>query len=597
MKMKAFYNSNLFYKGIFVFSFIILFFISSVAYNHVKDLSKSTDMVLNTFKLNLELEKLNAHIIEVESEYRAYIITENKDFLKNFIAAKKRVELSFEKVKKLNINNNAQKNKIAALKKLIFKRLIVLEKSILEIEVKKQTYKESDVTYRSSKNFIKTTQLKVNELILSEEDLLKKRQKVYTINNKISPFFLYSVLTITLLLICWTYYKSNKDFNNIKKSNSKLLILNEVGKQAEILGNFGSWTWNINQNQLLFSDNFYRILGEQPQSFVANNVTFLEFVHPEDVEILKTILDKILHEETLPSVFFRILTKKGEIKHMKSFGTLSVDPSGEKTIIGYTQDGTKEYNDLKEITERNKLLERLNQELSAFNYIASHDLQEPLRKIQTFISRFRDLKNDSISVNGLLYLEKIENSATRMRELIDDLLQFSKMNKPTKTYEKLNLNKVITIIKDDLMHKLEGNNISFITDKMPTIVGIPYQINQLFLNIIVNSINYRKINEQLTISLTCKIVSAKDDGKILQTNSNKFYKITIADNGIGFEPEYNEKIFVLFNRLHNKTDFPGTGIGLSICRKIIDNHDGFIFAEGKPNIGAVFYIYFPIITI
>ena len=192
-------------------------------------------------------------------------------------------------------------------------------------------------------------------------------------------------------------------------------------------------------------------------------------------------------------------------------------------------------------------------------------------------------------------LEKIESSATRMRVLIDDLLQFSRMNKSEKVHEKINLNDVVEFSKHELSQRIEDEHVKIIAQKLPFITGIRFQIDQLFLNLIINAIKYKKPNTAPSILIKSEIVFANDDYRILQTLHHRFYKITFSDNGMGFEPQYNEKIFTLFNRLHNKTDYPGTGIGLSICRKVIENHNGYIFASGKVNDGAVFSIYLPVL--
>jgi signal transduction histidine kinase len=129
---------------------------------------------------------------------------------------------------------------------------------------------------------------------------------------------------------------------------------------------------------------------------------------------------------------------------------------------------------------------------------------------------------------------------------------------------------------------------------MPQILGVEFQIKQLFLNLITNAIKYKKLDLAPRIKIDCEIVFAESEEKLKQNTSDKYYKITFWDNGMGFEESYNDKIFILFNRLHSKTDYPGTGIGLSICRKVVENHNGYIFASGQPNVGATFEVYFPI---
>lgn len=243
--------------------------------------------------------------------------------------------------------------------------------------------------------------------------------------------------------------------------------------------------------------------------------------------------------------------------------------------------------------DRNRELEASNKELQAFNYVASHDLQEPLRKIQTFISRLIDKDLQSLSSNGQQYLLKIQDSTERMRSLIDDLLQFSRANRSEKVFEKTNFNILLENSKQDLAQVIETKKATIISNNLPETNAIPFQIQQLFTNLINNSLKYSREDVAPIIKIHSSLIENNED-KISKNEKTKHYKITFEDNGIGFDNEYAEKIFVLFNRLHNKEEYSGTGIGLSICKKIVDNHKGYIFAKGDPDKGAIFTIYFPI---
>jgi light-regulated signal transduction histidine kinase (bacteriophytochrome) len=180
-----------------------------------------------------------------------------------------------------------------------------------------------------------------------------------------------------------------------------------------------------------------------------------------------------------------------------------------------------------------------------------------------------------------------------MRILIEDLLQYSRTTKTEKVFEDTNLNDLLENVKIDLAQFIEEKHAKIQNQSLPKLKVIPFQIQQLFANLINNSLKYSKADTIPEIKITCKKVSAADEEFIPKSTKDKFYKITFKDNGIGFEQEYAEKIFVLFNRLHNKNEYEGTGIGLAICKKIVENHRGFIFATGKPNAGATFIIYLP----
>ena len=180
-----------------------------------------------------------------------------------------------------------------------------------------------------------------------------------------------------------------------------------------------------------------------------------------------------------------------------------------------------------------------------------------------------------------------------MRLLIDDLLQFSRTNKSEEVFEETNMNIILENAKQELAETILEKDAIITSETIPALTVIPFQLQQLFINLIGNSLKYSKKEVSPNIKISYKKVDASDIKKIKNTKFNFYHKITFEDNGIGFDEEYAEKIFVLFSRLHNKNEYSGTGIGLSICKKIVENHQGYIFATGKPNIGSIFEVYLP----
>jgi light-regulated signal transduction histidine kinase (bacteriophytochrome) len=212
--------------------------------------------------------------------------------------------------------------------------------------------------------------------------------------------------------------------------------------------------------------------------------------------------------------------------------------------------------------------------------VASHDLQEPLRKIQTFISRVSSADKEVMSESGKNYITKIESSAKRMRVLIDDLLLFSRTNTTKKEFIKMNLNELLDNAESELGEVIEEKKaVIQRIGKLPKLSVIPYQIEQLFINLIGNSLKYSQPDVDPEISISSEKVNSADYSEILEQSVKKYHKITFTDNGMGFDPQFKETIFILFQRLHSKTDYPGTGIGLAICKKIVENHKGYITAD------------------
>lgn len=246
------------------------------------------------------------------------------------------------------------------------------------------------------------------------------------------------------------------------------------------------------------------------------------------------------------------------------------------------------------LEHKNKELERSNSELASFSYVASHDLQEPLRKIQTFSHRIRETEFSSLSNHGQDYFKRMEQAATRMQNLIEDLLTFSRTNVSAPVYEERDLNILVENVKTTLKDSIEEKQATIEYSSLPTNIRvIPFQFKQLLENLFLNSVKYCKPGVPPHIALTCELIDAKETHFPSAEPGRKYYKISITDNGIGFEQQYAEKIFELFQRLHGKHEFPGTGLGLAICKKIIENHHGFISASSNVNEGATFTIILP----
>ena len=246
-----------------------------------------------------------------------------------------------------------------------------------------------------------------------------------------------------------------------------------------------------------------------------------------------------------------------------------------------------------ELEQKNIDLEKMNKELQSFAYISSHDLQEPLRKIQTFASRIIEKENNNLSDFGKDYFFKIQSSANRMQTLIQDLLAYSRTNNNDQKFEKIELKHIINEIIGDLYEELDesGGVISLLNSCELSI--IPFQFRQLLHNLISNSIKFARTDATAMISIDCNSVDSKDIVEPALLPDRKYCHIRYEDNGIGFEQQYSNKIFELFQRLGSKDKYNGTGIGLAIVKKIVDNHNGSIAVTSEVNKGTVFNIYLP----
>jgi signal transduction histidine kinase len=247
----------------------------------------------------------------------------------------------------------------------------------------------------------------------------------------------------------------------------------------------------------------------------------------------------------------------------------------------------------KELKNNITQLERSNNELEQYAYVASHDLQEPLRKIRSFGSYLEESQAQNLDEKGRQYLDKIVKSAERMSVLIKDILSFSSM-KRDEGFVETDLNKVLEGVLADFDLSITQRGAVVEKDPLPTIEAIPLQMNQLFYNLIGNSLKFAKEDQKLVIRIQSSLVTEEQKKNLNLKKDMVYYEIIFSDNGIGFSEEYADQIFGLFKRLNDKQYYPGSGIGLALCKKVVENHHGLIYAKGKEMKGASFFIYLPL---
>lgn len=247
-----------------------------------------------------------------------------------------------------------------------------------------------------------------------------------------------------------------------------------------------------------------------------------------------------------------------------------------------------------QLEQKNRELERSNGELSSFSYVASHDLQEPLRKIQAFGNLIQARDADHLSDNSKDYFDRMVKAAIRMQNLIDSLLEFSRTSTARKNFESTDLNVLLDEVKKELAHRIEEKKALILSAHLPTLQIIPFQFRQLLSNLISNSLKYSQKDITPVIEIKATHIKAAKLNETEALPGKDYVRFSVADNGIGFEQEYAAKVFELFQRLHGRNEYSGSGIGLAICKKIVENHQGFMRAESEPDKGTTFYFFIPV---
>ena len=344
---------------------------------------------------------------------------------------------------------------------------------------------------------------------------------------------------------------------------------------------------------ILYSNNQFALMVDHPLSTVIGSL-FRDFIAADDIAAYDRIFENCWRQDCKEEI--RLKTSNATIPVQLSLTALIIEGTTALSIIitdlsaqKKTQLQLEEAN--RQLQMMNKALEESNHDLQQFASIASHDLQEPLRKVQMFSNMLLENNGESLPGDSRKLLDKILDATRRMKILIVDVLNYSRLSARDRTLETVDLNKVVNELLEDFELIIFEKKAIFRVGELPFIAGNRGQIRQAFQNLLSNALKFTKADQAPLIEITAQAVAEKYAQQ--SAANNRFNLIRVKDNGIGFEEKYLENIFALFERLHTKDKFEGTGIGLAIARKIIEKHGGAITARSKIGTGAEFLIWLP----
>jgi PAS domain S-box-containing protein len=358
---------------------------------------------------------------------------------------------------------------------------------------------------------------------------------------------------------------------------------------------FGEGALTVTEEGLIVYTNSYfcELLGLPYDQVIGSN--FFNLLHSGSVSSFQRLLAVSLTGKSKGEILLAIgdrtipvyISMTSLQPKLPSLGIIITDLTRrkeiEEVIINYQKD----------LEFKNNALTRTNAELASFAYIASHDLQEPLRKIQTIADLILEKEAASFSPETKKYFERMILSSRRMQRLIIALLDYSRFALSEADFVQTDLDQLLTEVMDNLQQSMEETGTTVESSGLPSLKVIPYQFIQLFSNLLQNAIKYRKPDVAPRIVIGASKFPLAQLDLPASFRADYYWEIRIRDNGIGFEQQYSGRIFELFQRLSNRPEIEGTGIGLPICQKIVQNHEGYITAEAQTGIGATFVIYLP----
>ena len=375
-----------------------------------------------------------------------------------------------------------------------------------------------------------------------------------------------------------------KDHRLIKASTDQLLELEKLAKAGVV-------KWNSGNGAYFLSHGAMRAFGLKEGQKLPENHFFENFVDPDDFEELaKNIADAEGQGKDINTTFR--LKDSGNIdRHFRIISRIADqqdDSNWRSAVLIDITDQRKSERQLKLTVEE---LERSNKDLEQFAYVASHDLQEPLRKIVAFGELLQDAIDEGDHENVRLYISTVKNATQRMQKLISDLLIYSRASLLGLDFDEIDLTKVLEAVLESHSQIISETQAKIKLEQLPTIEGHETRIFQLFHNLISNALKFKSPERDLEIKISAQEISILTGEKNKETTQG--FEICVEDNGIGFKDIYAKKIFTIFQRLHGRKTYEGTGIGLALVKKVVDLHQGEIKAEGKPEAGARFIIKLP----
>ena len=411
------------------------------------------------------------------------------------------------------------------------------------------------------------------EIQSTVEELIIVNQELYERNDQLNHARQYAESIVTTIHEPLIVLDTNLRVKSANKAFYKHFQLTEQETEGELLYVLGNGQWNISalrrklENERKFENleitHHFKDFGERILLLNANQMLKSD----STVQLILLVIEDITEK------------RKMEISQ-KEFNEKLETLVEERT---------------KSLKIANTQLEHSNKNLEQFAYIASHDLQEPLRKVQTFASMLMDRFDKDIPEDGKVLIKKINKSSERMSLLIKDVLNFSKMTLSENVFSKTDLTQILQNVLSDFDLLIGQKNAIIHTEELPEIEAVPLLMNQLFNNLISNSLKFSVTNTQLVITISQRMLSKQEVEKKQQLNQSLSYcQISFKDNGVGFDQQFARQIFLIFQRLSSKQQYLGTGIGLALCRTILEKHNGEIYAEGKENEGAVFYVILPL---
>ncbi|MBF0694411.1 MAG: PAS domain-containing protein [Flavobacterium sp.] len=589
MKSAYLYKSSLVIKIALATAVLLIAYITGLFFTQMQNIGSSFDAMSLSNKRLLKIQSIYSAVSLNESSLNSYIILKDSAYLQDRFVKQSMLDTDFVQLKALSKNKHDSLS-CDKLRELVDRRYAMFDQIFSQADKKPDSLAsmlhQADIVSDQIRELTST-------LLEDEVSRVHKYEIAHKYDVDTSVITSFILVTIALFILLVSLNRINADLKSLKQLNDELQFVNHTFNNAEKVAGMSHWKYNLVTRKFSFSDNFFSLIGKGFDASKLGLKSIIARLHPDDRDHVRHLYQTSSKQRQPFSVIYRMMVGEDEIKYVKTLVSYTENSQGQMVEIGVNYDITDQHQTTVELQQNNRELRDINAELESFNNIVSHDLQEPLRKIQMFISRIDEREAENLSDAGRDYFSRIKISANRMQNLLIDLVNFSRTMKGEKNFELASLNDIAANVLTELGMNIEEKNAVVTVKKLPTALVIPFQMHQLFINLMTNSLKFVKAGSRPEITIKTGNIHPNEavDGNLLK--SSEWHKIVVSDNGIGFLPEFADKVFLLFRRLEKDADYSGTGIGLAICKKIVENHKGHIIAQGTPGKGATFTVYLP----
>jgi PAS domain S-box-containing protein len=598
-------------------------------------LAENERAVSKSREVSAAMNDLLLSLTEAETGQRGYLISGREEYLEPYYRGEQLIPVQLQRLRDLTGNDPYYAARLEPLAEVIEERRATLRR-ILQLHRPGANDAARELAKGNGRVLMVQVRHRFAELMAHEEEVLDERSRVAQSRYRSAIFtsLFGGILTIVMVAMAtilvrmelrrrhFAEIEARQAAEHLTWSENRFRILTEAIPQMV-------WNSDASGRVTYFNRRWVEFTGLAAADAVAS--WWIQVAHPEDAPRVdnawrralanrgESFTEEVRVRDTRDDAYYWFMTTVVPINRpdgsvdqwIGSLSSIDDQKRHADTLTTMVQMRTVELESANsllrdEIAERTRAearaqataveLARSNEELQTFAYVASHDLQEPLRKIQAFGDRLVKKYRDTIAGDGREYLDRMQAASVRMRTLINDLLEFSRVTTNAKPFAKVQLSYILRDVLDDLGERIEQTGAQIDVGEMPAIDADPVQMRRLFQNLIGNSLKFHKPGESpaITIRSTAIRLLPTDTDPPAQIPAG--FRLTVADQGIGFDQTYADRIFELFQRLHGRGDFEGTGIGLAICRKIVQRHGGTIGVRSREGAGTTFYIDLPATT-